>query len=76
MNVDAAKRIVALCRQASGYAGMVRKGVLSQSEADVLIQNINCEIAAIRSQTSLEPQAEGRNGGAGAVAPAGSKKGS
>ena len=54
MNADSVKRIVALCRQASSYAAMARKGVLTKDEAALLIAQVNQEIAAVRAQDDLQ----------------------
>lgn len=54
MNVDLAKRIVALRRTASGYRAMQRKGDLTPLECDALIAATNAEIARIRSQDDLQ----------------------
>lgn len=58
MNVDTVKRLVALNRQASSYRAMVRNGDLTHEEADMLITEIDGEIANIRSQKSLPLKTE------------------
>lgn len=61
MNVESAKRVVALCRQASGYAAMARKGLITEQESSDLISACNAEIAAIRAQAELPlPGAEAK----------------
>lgn len=53
MTTDNARKIVALLRQASGYAAMARKGALTDDEAAELIVECNQQIAALRAQRDL-----------------------
>lgn len=67
MNTESAKKVVKLCREASGYASMQRKGLLTQDEAAELIAACNLQIAELRAQRDLPlkgaeaaPAAKGR----------------
>ena len=54
MNVEGVKRIVTLNRHKAQYQAAVKSGLLSQSEADLIIAMVDQEIVAIRAQENLQ----------------------
>ena len=53
MNVDTAKRVMAIQRQIVGIAGMMNSGKLTPDEARLLVEPLREELGAIRSQATL-----------------------
>lgn len=59
MNVDTAKRVMALQRQIKAVRQAARGGDLTPEEVDVLVKEKQAEINAIRAQTSLPLKTDG-----------------
>lgn len=53
MNVDTAKRVMAIQRQIAGITAMMNSGKLTTDEARVLVEPLQAELGAIRSQATL-----------------------
>ena len=59
MNVDTAKRVMALQRQIKAVRQFAKSGDLTPVEVDVLVKEKQAEIDAIRAQTSLSFKTDG-----------------
>lgn len=66
MNVDSAKRVVALVRQKKSYVALAKNGELTREEADAMIAMCDAEIALIRGQRDLALLPPGGSPGKGA----------
>lgn len=53
MNLDAAKRVVAIQRSIAAYNAMAKRGDLTAEECAVLVAGLQAELVRLRSQAEL-----------------------
>lgn len=71
MNVDTAKRIVAIKRTVGAYRAMLNRGDLEKEEHDCLVAELDAEAKRIRSQVSVLLKADSDGPAQGPSAPQG-----